>query len=76
METAIVTTKGQIVIPSKIRRHYGIKKGTRVCFLEKETEIVLKALTDEYIDGLRGSLRTGGKALKALAAEKRREKKL
>lgn len=76
METAIVTTKGQIVIPSKIRHRHGISKGTRVCFLEQGSDIVLRPVTDDYIDGLKGSLGTGGKAMKALLEEKRRERDL
>lgn len=74
MESAIVTTKGQIVIPSRIRRGRGIKKGTRVCFFENGNDLILRAVTDEYIDGIRGSLGSKGKALKALAEEKARER--
>ncbi|MBI5242434.1 MAG: AbrB/MazE/SpoVT family DNA-binding domain-containing protein [Elusimicrobia bacterium] len=76
METGIVTTKGQVVIPSRIRHRYRIKKGTRVCFIERGEEIVLKPVTDDYIDHLRGSLGSSGQALKALLAEKERERKL
>ena len=76
METSVVTTKGQIVIPSKLRRRHGIKKGTRVCFVEQGADIVLKAVTDAYIDGIKGSLGTGGKALRALMEEKKREREL
>ena len=76
METAIVTTKGQIVIPSRIRHRHRIKKGTRVCFLEQGTDIVLRPVTDDYIEGLKGSLGTGGKAMKALLEEKYWERDL
>jgi AbrB family looped-hinge helix DNA binding protein len=31
-----VTTKGQLVIPAKLRRKYGIRKGTRVAMIEEE----------------------------------------
>ncbi|MBI4249429.1 MAG: AbrB/MazE/SpoVT family DNA-binding domain-containing protein [Elusimicrobia bacterium] len=76
METAIVTTKGQIVIPSKLRHRHGIKKGTRVCFIEQGEDIVLRPVTDEYIDEVRGSIGTGGKALKALLDDKKKEREL
>lgn len=75
-ETAIVTTKGQIVIPATLRKRYKIKKGTRVCFLERGGEMVLRPITDDYIDGMKGVLGTRGKALKALLQEKRREREL
>lgn len=74
METAIVTTKGQVVIPSRVRRRHGIKKGTRVCFVEKEGAILLQPVTDEYIDGLMGSLGTKGKILQALLEDRKRER--
>lgn len=76
METAIVTTKGQVVIPSKIRHRLGIKKGTKVCFLQHGKDLVLRPVTDEYIDGIKGSLGTHGNALKALAEEKKKEREL
>lgn len=76
METAMVTTKGQIVIPSKIRHRHGITKGTRVCFLEQGTDIVLRPVTDAYIDEIKGSLGTKGKALRTLLEEKKREREL
>lgn len=76
METAMVTTKGQIVIPSKIRSRHKIKQGTRVCFIEEGSDIILKPLTDDYIDGLRGALKTNGRALKTLLDEKKREREL
>ncbi|HHT9125810.1 MAG TPA: AbrB/MazE/SpoVT family DNA-binding domain-containing protein [Candidatus Brocadiia bacterium] len=76
METTTVTVKGQIVIPSRIRRRYGIKKGTRVCLIERNGEIILKPITQEYIRKLAGILDGKGKALKALMKEKEREREL
>ena len=74
METAVVTTKGQVVIPSRIRHKLGIKRGTKVCFLQQGKDLVLRPVTDDYIDGIKGSLGTEGKALKALTAEKKKER--
>ena len=76
METSVVTTKGQLVIPSRIRHRHGIKRGTKVCFVEVGGEIILRPVTDEYIESIRGSLKTGGKLLKALMEEKKREREL
>jgi len=41
-EVSTVTTKGQLVIPSKLRRKYAIKEGTQVAFLEQENRLVLQ----------------------------------
>lgn len=73
MDKSVVTSKGQIVIPSKLRRKFGIKKGTQVCLYEQNGEIVVRALTDEYLRGLAGVTRTNGKLLKALRDEKAKE---
>jgi AbrB family looped-hinge helix DNA binding protein len=54
MHIAYVTSKGQLVIPSKLRRKYNIKKGTRVNFLEDEGKILLQPVTREFIDSVRG----------------------
>lgn len=76
METTIVTIKGQIVIPSRIRRRYGIKKGTRVCLIERNGEIILKPITHEYLEKMAGILGKEGKLLEALRKEKEREREL
>ncbi|MDA2938394.1 AbrB/MazE/SpoVT family DNA-binding domain-containing protein [Acidobacteria bacterium AH-259-A15] len=74
METT-ATAKGQIVIPAALRRKFGIKEGTRIRVEldEKTQRIILKPITREYIHSLRGKYRGKG-LLKALRAEKRRER--
>ena len=76
MET-YATTKGQIVIPSSVRRKLGIKDGTRINIEvdEAQQRIILKPITREYIHSLRGKYKGKG-LLKALMAEKKREREL
>lgn len=76
METT-ATSKGQIVIPSAIRRRLGIKEGTRIQIelREEDKEIILRPITRDYVHSLRGKLRGKG-LMKALMAEKKREKEL
>lgn len=76
METSVVTSKGQVVIPSKLRRKYGIKNGTRVHFYEVNGEIRLVPVTPELIDKNIGLLGTRGKLMRALQEEKKREREL
>ena len=76
MEKAVVTIKGQMVIPAKLRRRFGIKKGTQVFIYEKNGEIVIKPITDEYIESMVGMTGTKGKLLKALKEEKAKERLL
>jgi AbrB family looped-hinge helix DNA binding protein len=75
-EVSTVTTKGQLVIPSKLRRKYSIKEGTQVAFLEQENRLVLQPLTAQFIRSLRGSLRGEPSALKALLDDRKRERRL
>lgn len=76
MET-YATTKGQIVIPSQVRRKLGIKEGTRIQIEvdEQANRIILTPITREYIHSLRGKYKGKG-LLKALMAEKKREREL
>jgi AbrB family looped-hinge helix DNA binding protein len=72
-EVATVTTKGRLVIPSKLRRKYSIREGTRVAFVEEENRLVLQPLTPEFIRTLRGSLKDEPSAAKMLQDERKRE---
>ena len=76
MDTSIVTVKGQIVISARLRRKLGIKRGTQVYLYERDGEIVVIPVTDEYIRSLAGVTKTKGRLLKALMAEKAKEREL
>ena len=70
-----MTVKGQIVIPSKIRRKFGIKEGARVRvdMDEQAHRIILTPVTRDYVQRLRGKYKGKG-LLAALAVEKKRER--
>ena len=72
-ETSVVTSKGQLVIPARLRRRLGIKKGTRVAFTQDDGRLIVQPVTWEFIRGLRGSLRGEPSATDALREERRRE---
>ncbi len=74
---ATATSKGQIVIPSSVRRMFGIKEGTRIQIEVNESakEIILRPITREYVHSLRGKFKGKG-LLEELTAEKERERKL
>ncbi len=76
MET-YATVKGQIVIPSSVRRKLGIKEGTRIQIEvnEKAQQIILTPITRDFVHSLRGKYKGKG-LLKALMAEKKREREL
>ena len=74
METSVVTQKGQIVIPKKIRMALHITQGTHVHVQTHNGEIVLKPLTQEYFEKMAGILGGDGKATKALLAERAKDR--
>ena len=73
----IATTKGQVVIPSSLRRKFGITDGTRIQIDvdEKANKIILTPVTRAYIHTLRGKYK-GKRLLEVLAAEKAREREI
>ena len=76
VKTSTVTQKGQIVIPSKLRRKLGIRQGTQIAFIEEDERLVLQPLTAEYVKSLRGALKGGRSPLKTLFEAEARPKTL
>jgi AbrB family looped-hinge helix DNA binding protein len=75
MDTAYVTSKGQLVVPARIRRRYGIKPGTKVRFIERDNEILIQPVTKEYIQSVCGFLKSRTSATQALLKERAKDKK-
>ncbi len=75
MEYSLVTSKGQMVIPSRIRRKYGIKPGTKVCLIERENEIVLQPVTRQFIRSVGGMLKSDTSATQELLSERAKDRK-
>lgn len=71
----VITSKGRVVIPSKIRKQLGIKRGTYLQIeVDQDTrKIILTPVTHEYVHSLRGKYKGKG-LMKALIAEKNRGK--
>ncbi len=76
LETSVVTTKGQLVIPARLRRRFGIRQGTLVSFLEDDGRIIIQPITREFIQSLRGSLKGEPGGLDYLLKERKRERAL
>jgi AbrB family looped-hinge helix DNA binding protein len=76
VETGVVTSKGQLVIPARLRRRLGIKKGTLISFREDAGRIILQPVTREFIRSLRGSLKGEPSPLDYLLKDRKRERTL
>jgi AbrB family looped-hinge helix DNA binding protein len=71
VETVCFSTRGQVVIPRRLRRKFEIQQGTRAIVYEEGDHIVIKPMTKAYLKSLRGSLKGTG-LLKALTGERHR----
>ena len=74
MTTTVVTTKGQIVIPSKIRQRLHIKRGTKLYIEERGEELIIKPVTPAYFEKIAGVLQTKGKLSKTLLENRAKDK--
>ena len=74
MDKATVTAKGQIVIPGRLRRRLNIRQGTQVSIFERNGEIIVRPITDEYIESCMGMTGTKGRLLRALLKEKTKDR--
>jgi len=72
-ETVRFTTKGQVVIPAKIRREFQIEDGTKASVMTTPDGILLRPITRSYINSLRGSMKGRG-IMKAMMADRKQER--
>ena len=56
VEYATLKAKGQVVVPVEMRRRFEIDEGTRIAFLEREVELFVQPVTDEFIHAMKGIL--------------------
>jgi len=68
-----VTSKGQVVIPKRLRVKYGIRSSTAIRWVEKDQGILMVPESEDPIVEARGMLKGSG-ILKAYLKEKRLEK--
>ena len=74
MTTTVITTKGQVVIPSAVRKHLHIRSGMRFCVIEEEDKIILQPLTYNYFERMAGVLKTKGRLGRLLKEERTKDK--
>jgi AbrB family looped-hinge helix DNA binding protein len=76
METSVLTSKGQLLIPKRLRKKYGIETGVKVIFEETEGGVVIRPINGQYFKSFRGLLSSSGKLKEEVKAYKNEEKKL
>ena len=53
----VISSKGQVVIPSELREEFGLKKGTAATWSEEGGRLVLTAITERRLDEIMGFLK-------------------
>ncbi len=77
MLSTTVSSRGQVILPSRLRKKNNIKKGMKFIIEVEDNKIILIPVDRNYFEKLSGSISTEkGKLLRALSREKEREKKL
>jgi AbrB family looped-hinge helix DNA binding protein len=76
METSVLTSKGQLLIPKRLRNKYGIKSGVKVLFEETEGGVVIRPINEQYFKFFRGMLSSSGNLKGEIKAYKDEEKKM
>ena len=76
METSVLTTKGQLLIPKRLRNKYGITSGVKVAFIETADGVVLKPMDENFFNQFVGMLKQGAPSMEEYKAWKNEEKKL
>jgi AbrB family looped-hinge helix DNA binding protein len=74
-DTVSFGTKGQVVIPRRLRKEFEIENGTKATVVATPDGILLKPITRSYIRSLRGSLKGTG-VMKAMMEDRKREREL
>ncbi len=76
METSVLTNKGQLLIPKRIRNKYGIKSGVKVIFEETDKGVIIRPMNEEYFNSFMGILKSSGNLKEEIKKYKEEEKKL
>jgi AbrB family looped-hinge helix DNA binding protein len=74
MPVAVMSPKGQVLIPKKIREKYGVKPGCKVQILEGGDGIVIRSVPEDPIAAACGFLEGDFSLTEDLLAEHQRER--
>lgn len=74
METSILTSKGQLLIPKRLRTKYGITSGVKIAFIETKDGVVLKPMDEKFFNQFVGMLKNEAPSMEEYKAWKKEEK--
>ena len=59
METSVLTSKGQLLIPKRLRTKYGMESGVKVAFNETDKGVLITPMNEQYFASFAGILKSG-----------------
>lgn len=74
METSNLTSKGQLLIPKRLRNKYGIQPGKKIALIESKAGLILKAMDDQFFDRFVGLFKDDAPSLSEYQTWKKEEK--
>lgn len=74
METTKMTSKGQVLIPKRLRSKYGIKTGIRIALVESPEGVFLKPMDEAFFNRFVGLLKEGAPSLEEVKKWKKEDK--
>ena len=72
-DVTTVTSRGQTVVPARLRERLGIREGSKLRWIQGVGALVVMPVPDDPIEALAGKYRGEG-MLKRLLAERRRDR--
>ncbi len=70
----VISSKGQVVIPSELREKFGLEKGTPATWTEEKGRLVLTPITEQRLREIRGFLGLFEERARERQRERRGEK--
>jgi len=76
METSVLTSKGQLLIPKRLRTKYGFKGGMKVVFKGTDKGLLITPMDEKYFQSFVGILKGEGHFREEIREMKEEEKAL
>ena len=76
MENSVLTSKGQLLIPKRLREKYGIKPGVKITFEESKNGLMIRPMNEAYFNSFRGIFKSTGNIKEEIKEMKDEEKRL
>ena len=73
MDTSVMTSKGQVLVPSRLRKKYGIKPGLKIAFIEQKDGVMIKVMDEAFFNQFVGILKDSAPSKKEYLSMKKEE---